>query len=248
MQILTPRSRRLFDQPDRHKPDHGQSVIAAIIWASWTALSRLHRLALTVALVGFALLTLDAMANPYSRFDLPIMNAVQRVEHEWLREITWAIASVTGSAGAMTAWLAVTVGMAFARWWSSLLVTLIVPIGGVLNLAIERGLVARTRPHLPDLIRGSTSWEEGSYPSGHVLGAVMLYGLVLIWSDRIARSWLRWSVRIWSGSLLAVVGIGRIWQGAHWPTDVMAGYLLGTALVIALAALEQGLGGIRRDT
>ncbi len=197
-------------------------------------------LILITALVSLALIV-DAVRRPYSAIDLPIMNAVQEVHHEWFREIAWAFATVTGSTGAVAVWLLVLAAMAAARWWTPLIATFLVPAGGVVNVAIEHLLVARTRPHLPELIRGSTNWNEGSFPSGHVLGAVMLYGLLLVWSGRIASPLLRTALRIWCIVIVGVVGIGRIWQGAHWPTDVFAAYSLGILAVVLLLAFERAL-------
>ncbi|MGZ8874624.1 MAG: phosphatase PAP2 family protein [Halobacteriota archaeon] len=48
-----------------------------------------------------------------------------------------------------------------------------------------------------------------------------------------------------SMGLLAMVGLvgpSRIYEGHHWPTDVTASYLLGTAYVIGLTALSTGEG------
>ena len=48
------------------------------------------------------------------------------------------------------------------------------PLGGAINLAIGEFLVGRTRPHLAELARASGNFEERSFPSGHVQGAVLL--------------------------------------------------------------------------
>ena len=76
-----------------------------------------------------------------------------------------------------------------------------------------------------------------SFPSGHVITFVGIYGFL---------GWLAWtlvrdpSARVaMTGSLLALValvGPSRVYQGHHWPTDVTASYLLGTSYVIVLAA------------
>ena len=48
--------------------------------------------------------------------------------------------------------------------------------------------------------------------------------------------------------VLLTVGFGRLWYGAHWPTDVLGGYALGAMLLLPLfwayRAVERA-GGIR---
>jgi membrane-associated phospholipid phosphatase len=41
--------------------------------------------------------------------------------------------------------------------------------------------------------------------------------------------------------LVALVGPSRVYQGHHWPTDVTASYLLGTAYLIVLIATYERL-------
>jgi undecaprenyl-diphosphatase len=79
---------------------------------------------------------------------------------------------------------------------------------------------------------GYTTAGGGSFPSGHALASgtvVLLFVLVLVPA--------RWRSRtIVLGSLeLGVVAVDRVWVGAHWPSDVLAGFLLA-GLIVLLAA------------
>jgi undecaprenyl-diphosphatase len=81
-------------------------------------------------------------------------------------------------------------------------------------------IVGRFRP----LVESS----EASFPSGHVLGSTVMFDIV---------AWLAVYYRLsnkvlipFLGLLLALtlaVGFSRIFEQAHWPSDVAAGYLLG---------------------
>ncbi|HST87166.1 MAG TPA: phosphatase PAP2 family protein [Ktedonobacterales bacterium] len=110
-------------------------------------------------------------------------------------------------------------------------------IGGALN-AIISAVVGRPRPagaHVSTVGQIDTH----SFPSGHVVSVVGLFGFllfltILIWRARPAlRPWLL-PLQAVCVYFLALIGFGRVAEGAHQPSDVLAGYLLG-ALLLALA-------------
>jgi membrane-associated phospholipid phosphatase len=81
-----------------------------------------------------------------------------------------------------------------------------------------------------------------SYPSGHVILAVSLYGLLAyVWCSA-SKSWperlLAWVLfTLW----IAMIGWARLRLGTHWPSDVIVGILIGLAwLVVVIAALRRG--------
>ena len=95
-------------------------------------------------------------------------------------------------------------------------------------------LFERARPELWLDGRWSVSPGSFSFPSGHALAAATFFPLLAIslTSACPARRWL-W----WPGAALLVVwvGVGRLYLGVHWPSDVAAGWSLGLAQV-ALAS------------
>lgn len=77
-----------------------------------------------------------------------------------------------------------------------------------------------------------------SFPSGHVINYVGVYGFL----SYLAFTWIRPKAirRAVVGSLLsliALVGPSRIYLGHHWLTDVLASYTLGTTYLIALTGV-----------
>ncbi len=115
--------------------------------------------------------------------------------------------------------------------------------GGV-SFAIKR-VMRRSRPGGPDYprIRVIVARLGGSsFPSGHVLNYMGVYGflsyLVYTWIQPAAIRRVILSVLL---SLVALVGPSRIYLGHHWFTDVMASYLLGTTYLIALTGLYRRL-------
>jgi undecaprenyl-diphosphatase len=84
-----------------------------------------------------------------------------------------------------------------------------------------------------------------SYPSGHATTAVVFYGgwLVVLWNSSLPPA-----VRAAGAVVLTfwALGIGwsRIVLGAHYPTDVIGGYLFGAAWLCAVTALAAGGTGV----
>ena len=77
-----------------------------------------------------------------------------------------------------------------------------------------------------------------SVPSGHVLSYVGTYGFTAFVVYSVVKPpLLRWPLTAGLVGLIALVGPSRIYLGHHWPTDVTASYLLGTAYLIGLLAL-----------
>ena len=75
------------------------------------------------------------------------------------------------------------------------------------------------------------------YPSGHVMGVMLLGGalLVVLFRRTSSPAWRRRGVVAWL-LVLGITGYSRIERGAHWPSDVVGGVLWGGA-VLAIAVL-----------
>ena len=68
-----------------------------------------------------------------------------------------------------------------------------------------------------------------SFPSGHTAGSFTAAAFIatILFSDRGARRWPRWTIALCLLFLAYAVGLSRIGLGVHFPGDVIAGALLG---------------------
>lgn len=79
----------------------------------------------------------------------------------------------------------------------------------------------------PDLWTSTIVETTFSYPSGHALGSVVLYGFLAYLLGKRLPQHKRF---IYAASVLICLAIGfsRLYLGVHWPTDLAGGYLIGT--------------------
>ncbi|MDA1258669.1 MAG: phosphatase PAP2 family protein [Chloroflexi bacterium] len=85
-----------------------------------------------------------------------------------------------------------------------------------------------------------------SFPSGHALGTVAFYGFALYLgvTHKLRRLFL---VPLFAIVAIAIgaAGLSRIYQEAHWPTDVIGGYLLGLIALFVLIHFHRWMESIR---
>lgn len=114
---------------------------------------------------------------------------------------------------------------------------------GTAVLATLVKLVTQRQRPLPPNVRVVVAKLGGSsFPSGHVLTYIGVYGFAAHLANSLVRPrWLRALVVTPLVGFVALVGPSRIYQGHHWPTDVLASYLLGIASLLGLTALYNRL-------
>jgi membrane-associated phospholipid phosphatase len=109
---------------------------------------------------------------------------------------------------------------------------------------VVKGFIRRPRP-LPEQVRVVIAPLGGSsFPSGHVLTYVGTYGFMAFLVYSVIRPpGVRWPLTAGLLGMVVLVGPSRIYEGHHWPTDVAASYLLGTAYLIGLMAVYRRVKG-----
>lgn len=99
--------------------------------------------------------------------------------------------------------------------------------------AIIKLLIARPRPAGEACVQVLVSEQTLSFPSGHVMHYVCLYGfLCFVIYKKINNLPLKIILMLLPAFLVLSIGASRIYLGAHWFTDVTAGYLLSSILLI----------------
>lgn len=106
---------------------------------------------------------------------------------------------------------------------AGILVILLVPLSELAKLVARRN-----RPDTE--YAKAMRWRTYSFPSSHTYTAVLAGGY-LIWI-LFAISW-GWIALPLAGIIVAI-GVARVYLGAHYPSDVLAGFLLAVAALLAV--------------
>jgi len=110
---------------------------------------------------------------------------------------------------------------------------IVLQIGTLTLSAVLKGFYDRPRPTLWEQ-RGQFAW--ASYPSGHAIASVAVPFTIAIILWRM-RGW-RWPFAL-AGAMLMVNSYSRLYLGVHWPSDVIAGVLMGAMwLLVTLIAFR----------
>ena len=109
-------------------------------------------------------------------------------------------------------------------------------LGGGLVDTIVKIVVGRPRPEVDEPILTAFG---NSFPSGHSMQAVVCYGALLLVFLPLLEGRRRTAAIAGTITLVVLIGVSRLTLGVHYVSDVLGGYVLGAAWLIAsVAAFE----------
>jgi undecaprenyl-diphosphatase len=197
---------------------------------------------------GFALVALLVWQRGALPGDWALVMAAYDSRSDALTAPIQLVTFITSAAPALalcTTWTAIELrrgGLQFAAVWP-----LLAYFGHLAcNIAL-RVAIGRLPPdveHIPNLLpEFRASFQQYAFPSGHAGAAVVAYGALIMLAWRT-----RWRVPVFIAALVLILGtgIGRVYLGVHWPSDVLGGWLLSGAL-LALARLAAGAAARDRE-
>jgi membrane-associated phospholipid phosphatase len=194
----------------------------------------LFQVSLFAAIGAFAVLTFMVKTIPSFPIDLEIERAIQSISSPlfatFMSLISWPGFSPQSYVSSV---LIVVVIYTFGLKWEAITALIAALLPPLVNVLVKEW-IRRPRPTI-DLVNVFGILNSYSFPSGHVMFYVGFYGFLwfLVYT-LLKRSWRRTLLLIFLGSLIALVGISRIYLGQHWPSDVLGAYLLGGLTLVAI--------------
>lgn len=184
----------------------------------------------TVMAIGFTDLLDDVLdGDGLAVVDQPTARWLAQHRDLWLTRVVMALTQWAGPAGQAVALAVVGAAAAYrGRTWLPVLVGLAGGGGITVVTLVAKAVVGRSRPASPFAMFPVPGF---SFPSGHAAGASAV-GLLCAWmlGRWVVHSWPK-QVAVWSISAMVIglVGFSRVYLGVHYVTDVLAGWLLGSA-------------------
>jgi membrane-associated phospholipid phosphatase len=188
-------------------------------------LRQLPAIALLASMVVIALaLTSIAAAGHLAPGDRAISDGVQSLPGEGPEEISdvlafWLVEALVWLAAMTVAWRQRNV---------PLLVTGVLVVLALTANPIIKDVVDRARPTALDVTIRETDAHEG-FPSGHVQAATLMYGFA--WYSLHLADIRPRAASVIVAAVVLVIGFDRIYNGAHWPSDVLGGFAYGVLLL-----------------
>ena len=118
-------------------------------------------------------------------------------------------------------------------WFGALAGVLVLAAGQGIRVALA-AVIGRSRPPEADWEMHAAGF---SMPSGHTATATFAAGLLCLGLARGTRSAWRFAAMAVLTLWAVLDGVGRIYLGVHWATDVLAGWLLGALFTVLAAGL-----------
>jgi membrane-associated phospholipid phosphatase len=134
-------------------------------------------------------------------------------------------------------------GMILLGWYlQAIFFALAVGIGNALD-ALIGNYVVRPRP-TPNLVHVVVPLNFNSFPSGHCCHMMLFYGFLLFLSfTKPVREWrYHWALiplQVFAVLNILLMGYSRIYQGEHWLSDTLGGYLSGALWLTLFIFLYQ---------
>ena len=107
-------------------------------------------------------------------------------------------------------------------------------LGALCTNVVLKNLVQRPRPYtvVEGLIPLLTSGDPNSFPSGHTCAA---FAAGLAWAGPGSARWARIAAVVSA----VCMGLSRLYVGVHYPSDVLAGAVIGSLAALAALALAR---------
>jgi undecaprenyl-diphosphatase len=175
-----------------------------------------------LALVGF--LTLAFLRKSLSSVDYSANSWATTIQNGSFTAVAVAVSIIFDTTIILVFSLTAALLLFYKHLRKQSLLLLVAMVGEALFLSISKTFVYSPRP--PNELIVETGY---SFPSGHVTGGLVLFGLLAYFGWRLMNSSKRKaSLILLFLAITSIISLDRIYLNVHWFSDILGGYLLGT--------------------
>lgn len=190
-----------------------------------------------VCTYAFAKLAGHVQSGRTQKFDDAVMQWIAAHQYPVVEQTMLEVTALgTGVVVAMVVFVA-----AMFLWLNkhkhSALLLMIATFGGILlNSLLKLGF---DRPR-PQIFKWGTYAASSSFPSGHAMSSIIVYGTVAYLAARLQRRAASRALTLSFAALIIIlICVSRLYLGVHYPSDIAAGLVIGLAWAgFCMAVLE----------
>jgi undecaprenyl-diphosphatase len=175
----------------------------------------------------FALITVAVQAGWTQTLDQRLMLGVEQLRSPGLTAVMQSLSAIGAGEVEIPIALLLSLRLSLIRRRPEAAGYAAATLSGWAAYGVAKWIFERPRPRvIPRIAGAGGGWY--SFPSGHATMAPLVFGLgVLIWSAPWPRA-TRVALLLLAAVCSLLIGFSRVYLGVHWPTDALAGLLLGT--------------------
>ena len=204
------------------------SPLLSLLWVGGFAIA-------AFSVWGFFQIAERVFSEQTTEFDIAILQSIYKLHTPLLNQIMTGITFLGNGSTLIYISCIVGIVLLITRKFANALTLIIVTSGGIgLNVWLKN-IFGRVRPALWERIVDAGNY---SFPSGHAMVSLVVYGFIGYLLIANFRSWSS-VIFILTTLLILAIGFSRLYLGVHWLTDVIAGYAAGLVwLISCILSLE----------
>ena len=157
----------------------------------------------------------------------------------WLTEVARDVTALGGVAVLTLLSCLATIHLLLRREWGAAVLVAVAAISGTMISNVLKDVFARPRPELTAI----AEYGVGSFPSGHSTASAVIYlTLGLLLAHAAEQQSIKVFYVLTAILLTTLVGLSRLYLGVHYPTDVMAGWAIGSAWALSCSLVATAIG------
>jgi membrane-associated phospholipid phosphatase len=201
---------------------------------------RFFRIGLLGLSIAFLVLTFFVKTTPFFAFDLVITKSLQTIHNFLFYYLMFFLSFIGFTWGEILLPTFTAIIFFWHKRKEEAFFILLSTFGVIVISESIKRIVARPRPNGDMIIQVGEYLKHDSFPSGHVLFYIGFFGYLLYLAfTRLKKGWFRNLSIGFFASLIILIGISRIYLGAHWFSDVLGSYLVGTIWLLLIVHFQQ---------
>lgn len=164
-------------------------------------------------------------------FDVPLLLAIHSTAQPKLDVFVSYLTKLGVFWGVFPVAAMISLLLVIRQRWRALEFLLTASVGSIIINQTVKRLLHRARPHL--WVTPAPEFDYG-FPSGHAMASMTLVAVLIIlsWNSR----W-RWFVVIIGTLFVLIIGWTRLYLGVHYPSDVLAGWMVALSWTVGVSFL-----------